>query len=132
MASISVSSMQYNNIKQNLFKDRESFDKEIYNIIKDFNNIEGSLDITFQKVVRSERHLLHKLTSFNYDFISIGDTVNDCRDMVVQVRREHVSNIIKKYKVVKEVFNIEQFKKELMESIKTLIDSKIEILIKNI
>ena len=89
---ITISSEQFNQIKENMLKNRESFDHEIYNLIQGKQKIDS---IKLPMVKCSDRHIFH---TFAYDIIySIDKPVNGCRDMIIDLDTEYINKINKKY-----------------------------------
>ena len=89
---LSISSEQFNQIKENMLKNRESFDHEVYNLIQGKQKIDS---IKLPMVKCSDRHIFH---TFAYDIIySIDKPFNGCRDMIIDLESSYINIINKKY-----------------------------------
>lgn len=113
--SLSVNQAQFEDIKDLLLKDRDSFDKEIYNLIKHDKNI---MKIKLPGLSREERYILHTFSRTNVYIYSV-DSGCDTSEVVILMNRRHITQITKKYKSAQ----------DLIDNLRTEID---EVLDKNI
>ena len=125
---------EWENIQTNLLKNREGFDKEIFNlinvniktIIKDYKYVSIILP---SYVTTSERHSLHKYTIKNYiDPVSSGSGAN--RTMTINLSLEYIKDIYDDYYEETEILpeapvqlsELEIFKKKLRQDLMNFIE----------
>jgi hypothetical protein len=95
MSIVIVTAEKYAEVKDKLLRSEESFDKEVYDIIKDHGN---PAVIRLPAISVAERHILHTLTHGGIYIYSREEYFPDgSRSMSIDLPRKYVNKLKKKY-----------------------------------
>jgi len=134
MVRINIDAERFEQIKENMLRNRESFDQEIYKIIKDYGHEGAPVNIILPNVSRKDRAQIHKyqgMRGYNYIYSCSGrNKWDEYRDMCIEVQLMYLTELKNKDKKIDDV--IANFKKTTIDEIKTVIDKNINMLIEQL
>ena len=138
---LKVDQNHFNLIVSNMLINRDTFDKEMYKLIHDYESVGHNNKIDYVKYIEipnisiQVRSQFHKYSRTNIEIYSLGHD-DEFRNMKFSFNSRYIYSIKKKYNTITPILDInsliKNFKQVLISDISCIIDNRLVDLIKNL